>query len=52
MKVGEAESVEGTATSVYTVESKGPGAVDRIVKTVQIVGVGDIVLAEDIEQGH
>jgi len=49
MKLGEAESVEGTATSVYIVESKGPGAVDRIVKTVQIA---DIVLAEDIEQGH
>lgn len=46
MKVGQSESVEGMETSVYNMESKGPGTVDRSLETVQIAGPGDI------EQGH
>ena len=45
MKVGQSELVEGRETSVSTMESKGPGTVDRNVETVQIAGAG-------IEQGH
>lgn len=42
MKVGKSEPVEVTETSVYSMESRGPGAVDRNMKTLQIAGPGDI----------
>lgn len=50
MKVGQFGPVEGTETSVYNMESKGPGTVGRCVETVQVAGAG--AGAGDIEQGH